>query len=197
MQRVLILLFLLSSIINFAQLKVTAQDFQSNLNKEFADAKTSPLTAEDRNVFKALDFFAIDTDFIVEAKLVKSKNEKSFAMKTTTDRTPLYVKYGVVSFKIKGEDFQLNVYQNLDLIKRPGFKKHLFLPFTDLTSGDQTYGGGRYLDLEIPKGEMITIDFNQAYNPYCTYNPKYSCPVVPAENDLLIQVNAGVKKFHD
>ena len=73
----------------------------------------------------------------------------------------------------------------------------MFLPFSDLTSGNETYGGGRYIDLEIPKGKTITIDFNQAYNPYCAYNPKYSCPIVPAENELLTNVNAGVKKFHD
>lgn len=197
MRKSLSILLLLTSFINFAQLKVTAEDFQKNLNEEFADAKKSPLTEKDLGEFKALDFFPIDDSFVVEATFTKSKNEKSFEMKTTTDRMPLYVKYGEVSFVIKGENFKLNVYQNLDLMKRPGFKNHLFLPFSDLTSGDETYGGGRYIDLEIPKGKTITIDFNQAYNPYCAYNVKYSCPIVPAENNLAIQINAGVKKFHD
>lgn len=197
MRKSLSILLLLTSFINFAQLKVTAEEFQKNLNEEFADAKKSPLTEKDLTEFKALDFFSIDDSFVVEAKFTKSKNEKSFEMKTTTDRMPLYVKYGEVSFVIKGENFKLNVYQNLDLMKRPGFKNHLFLPFSDLTSGDETYGGGRYIDLEIPKGKTITIDFNQAYNPYCAYNVKYSCPIVPAENNLAIQINAGVKKFHD
>ena len=197
MYKTLTTLLLFFSLITFAQTKVTAEDFQKNLNVEFADATKSPLTEKDRNDFKGLEFFPIDKAFIVEAKFIKSKNEKSFEMKTTTDRTPLYVKYGEISFTINGENFKLNVYQNLELMKRPGFKKHLFLPFSDLTSGDETYGGGRYIDLEIPKGKTITIDFNQAYNPYCAYNPKYSCPLVPAENELLINVNAGVKKFHD
>lgn len=197
MHKILTTLLLFFSLITFAQQKVTAEDFQKNLNVEFADATKSPLTEKDRTEFKGLDFFPIDKAFIVEAKFTKSKNEKSFEMKTTTDRMPLYVKYGEVSFTINGENFKLNVYQNLELIKRPGFKKHLFLPFSDLTSGNETYGGGRYIDLEIPKGKTITIDFNQAYNPYCAYNPKYSCPIVPAENELLTNVNAGVKKFHD
>ena len=118
-------------------------------------------------------------------------------MKTTTDRAPLYVKYGEISFNLNGEKFKLNVYQNLELIKKPGFKKHLFLPFSDLTSGNETYIGGRYIDMEIPKGKTIIIDFNQAYNPYCAYNYKYSCPIVPLENDLATHINAGVKKFHD
>ena len=197
MYKTLTTLLLFFSLITFAQQKVTAEDFQKKLNVEFADATKSPLTEKDRTDFKGLDFFPIDKAFIVEAKFTKSKNEKSFEMKTTTDRMPLYVKYGEVSFTINGENFKLNVYQNLELIKRPGFKKHLFLPFSDLTSGNETYGGGRYIDLEIPKGKTITIDFNQAYNPYCAYNPKYSCPIVPAENELLTNVNAGVKKFHD
>ena len=197
MHKTLTTLLLFFSLITFAQQKVTAEDFQKKLNVEFADATKSPLTEKDRSDFKGLDFFPIDKAFIVEAKFTKSKNEKSFEMKTTTDRMPLYVKYGEVSFTINGENFKLNVYQNLELIKRPGFKKHLFLPFSDLTSGNETYGGGRYIDLEIPKGKTITIDFNQAYNPYCAYNPKYSCPIVPAENELLTNVNAGVKKFHD
>ena len=197
MHKTLTTLLLFFSLITFAQQKVTAEDFQKKLNVEFADATKSPLTEKDRTDFKGLDFFPIDKAFTVEAKFTKSKNEKSFEMKTTTDRMPLYVKYGEVSFTINGENFKLNVYQNLELIKRPGFKKHLFLPFSDLTSGNETYGGGRYIDLEIPKGKTITIDFNQAYNPYCAYNPKYSCPIVPAENELLTNVNAGVKKFHD
>ena len=197
MHKIRTTLLLFFSLITFAQQKVTAEDFQKKLNVEFADATKSPLTEKDRTDFKGLDFFPIDKAFTVEAKFTKSKNEKSFEMKTTTDRMPLYVKYGEVSFTINGENFKLNVYQNLELIKRPGFKKHLFLPFSDLTSGNETYGGGRYIDLEIPKGKTITIDFNQAYNPYCAYNPKYSCPIVPAENELLTNVNAGVKKFHD
>ena len=191
------MLFLLTSLMCFSQIKGTAEDFQKNLNAEFADAAKSPLTEKDRLEFKALAFFPIDSDFIVEATFIKSKNEKSFEMKTTTDRMPLYVKYGEISFVIKGETFKLNVYKNIELSRKKGFKNHLFLPFSDLTSGGETYGGGRYIDLQIPKGKTISIDFNKAYNPYCAYNYKYSCPLVPLENDLLTNINAGVKKFHD
>ena len=197
MQKIFVSLFVFTSLLSFAQQKVTAEAFQKNLNEEFADATKSPLTDEDRLEFKALDFFPIDANFIVEAKFEKAKNEKAFAMKTSTERMPMYVRYATVSFTLNGENFKLNVYQNLELMKRPGFKNHLFLPFSDLTSGNESYIGGRYIDLEIPKGNTITIDFNQAYNPYCAYNYKYSCPVVPLENDLATKINAGVKKFHD
>ena len=197
MQKILVSLFVFISLLSFGQQKVTAEVFQKNLNDEFSDATKSPLSNEDRLEFKSLDFFPIDSNFIVEAKFQKSKNEKAFEMKTTTDRMPMYVKYGEISFAINGEKFKLNIYQNIDLIKRPGFKNHLFLPFTDLTSGDESYVGGRYIDLEIPKGKTIIVDFNQAYNPYCAYNIKYSCPIVPYENDLATHIKAGVKKFHD
>lgn len=197
MQKILVSVLIFTSLFTFAQSKKAAEAFQKNLNEEFADAKKSPLTEEDRLTFKVLDIFPIDENFIVEATFTKSKNEKSFEMKTTTDRAPLYIKYGEISFVLNGEKFNLNVYQNLELIKRPGFKKHLFLPFSDLTSGNETYIGGRYIDLQIPKGKTITIDFNQAYNPYCAYNYKYSCPIVPLENDLATHIKAGVKKFHD
>jgi uncharacterized protein (DUF1684 family) len=197
MQKILVSFLIFTTLFSFAQSKKAAEAFQKNLNEEFADAKKSPLTEEDRLAFSELDFFPIDENFIVEAKFIKSTNEKSFAMKTTTDRAPLYVKYGEISFNLNGEKFKLNVYQNLELIKKPGFKKHLFLPFSDLTSGNETYIGGRYIDMEIPKGKTIIIDFNQAYNPYCAYNYKYSCPIVPLENDLATHINAGVKKFHD
>ena len=197
MQKSLTSLLLFLSLFSFAQQKVTAEAFQKNLNEEFADADKSPLTEEDRLEFKELDFFPIDSNFIVEATFVRAKNEKAFEMKTTTERAPLYVKYGVISFSLNGEQFELNVYQNIELSKRKGFKDYLFLPFSDLTSGKETYIGGRYIDMKIPKGKTITIDFNQAYNPYCAYNYKYSCPLVPLENDLLTEIKAGVKKFHD
>lgn len=175
----------------------SAEKFQAGLNSEYADAKTSPLTAEDLAAFKALDFYPINEKFFVVAKFVRTEKEKPFEMKTSTDRKPLYVKYGELTFSIDGKSFQLNVYQNIDLSKKKGFEDYLFLPFSDLTCGNESYIGGKYIDLKIPKGDEIAIDFNQSYNPYCAYNHKYSCPIVPLENDLNIEIKAGVKKFHD
>jgi len=193
-----VFLFVVSS--TFSQEKFdksVSEAFQNNLNKEFAEVDKSPLTQEDRSHFKSLEFFPIDEKFAVVATFVKSKGEKSFEMKTTTSRTPMYIKYGELHFKLEGKDFKLDVFQNLDLMKKKGFKDNLFLPFSDLTSGNESYIGGRYIDMKIPKGDTILIDFNQAYNPYCAYNPKYSCPIVPLQNDLMIEIKAGVKKFHD
>lgn len=192
------LVIFLSVCLNAQEKKLeTSLEYQQKLNKEFADSTSSPLMEEDLKVFKSLDFFPIDEKYTVEAKFVKAKKEKVFEMKTTTTRLPKYKKYGELHFSLDGKAFKLNVYQNIDLSKKPGFKDYLFLPFTDLTCGNESYIGGRYLDIRIPKGDVIIIDFNKAYNPYCAYNHKYSCPLVPLDNDLDIEIKAGVKKFHE
>jgi uncharacterized protein (DUF1684 family) len=170
--------------------------YQKQLNEEFLNPKESPLAPQDLKKFKVLDFYAIDTDFCVEAKLVRTPNEKPFKMATTTSRTAPHVKYGEVYFTLQGKEYKLDVFQNLDLIKEEKYKDLLFLPFTDLSSGQGSYAGGRYIDLKQTTAQTITIDFNTAYNPYCAYNPKYSCPIPPSQNYIDIQVKAGVKKYH-
>lgn len=169
--------------------------FQKKMNENYADSAKSPLKKKDLAVFQALEFFPISEKYFVKATFKRTKKEKPFEMKTTTSRKPLYVKYGELHFQIDGIPCQLNVYQNVEFSKKPGYKNSLFLPFTDYTSGLESYGGGRYIDLEIQKGNNWTIDFNQAYNPYCAYNEKYSCPIVPEVNDLKVEIKAGVKAF--
>lgn len=194
------IVILLVSFFGFSQEKfdsVASVAFQKQLNTEFANPKESPLTAEDLSHFKTLDFFPVDPQYYVVAQFSKAENEKPFEMKTSTSRKPIYVKYGKLVFNMNGKTFQLNVYRNIELSKKKGFEDHLFLPFSDLTSGKETYIGGRYIDLKVPTGNTMAIDFNQAYNPYCAYNHIYSCPIVPLENDLDIEIKAGVKKFHD
>ena len=169
--------------------------FQKKMNEHYADSAKSPLKKKDLAVFKALEFFPINENYFVQAKFIRTKKEKPFEMPTTTSRKPIYVKYGELHFKIDGIPCQLNVYQYVEFAKKPGYKNSLFLPFTDYTSGVESYGGGRYIDLEIQKGNNWTVDFNQAYNPYCAYNEVYSCPIVPKENDLKVEIKAGVKTF--
>lgn len=190
---------LLLSMTCFSQEKSeqTSKEYQEELNSEFADSLKSPLTNKDRLHFDGLDFFPIDEKYIVKAKFVKAKKQKPFAMKTTTKRLPMYIKYGELHFTIDSKDLVLTVYQNIELSKRKGFENYLFLPFLDLTNGNETYGGGRFLDMRIPEKDEVIIDFNKAYNPYCAYNSIYSCPIVPLENDLPIAIPVGVKKYHD
>ncbi len=171
--------------------------FQKKLNNEFKDPQESPFSEDDLKNFKSLDFFPVDTNFRVTAKVIRTRDSKPFQMKTNTERLPLYTVYAIVSFKLNGKTYELPVYQNQKLMQTPEYKDYLFLPFTDLTNGKSTYGGGRYLDLEIPEGNTMIIDFNKAYNPYCAYNEKYSCPIPPQKNHLDTAIRAGVKKFKE
>lgn len=169
--------------------------FQKSLNKEFANKETSPLPADALKKFKGLDIYPINERFIVEGELVLTPDEQPFKMTTTTDRRPTYKKYGEIHFSLNGKELKLSVYQDLSLISKEEYKNHLFIPFTDLTSGVSTYGGGRYIDIEIPEGTVMLLNFNLAYNPYCVYNPKYSCPIPPEENFLNTEIHAGVKDY--
>ncbi|HET8838977.1 MAG TPA: DUF1684 domain-containing protein [Flavobacteriaceae bacterium] len=170
-----------------------AAAYQQHLNQEFSDPKTSPLDEENIAVFEGLPFFDINEKLIFQAEFFRTPYESPFVMETTTGRESIYVKYGEVYFTIDGKEYKLNVYQSQQLSSNPEYADYLFVPFTDLTNGKSTYGGGRYLDLHIPEGETVLLDFNRAYNPYCAYGEQYSCPVPPAENDLKIPIKAGVK----
>ncbi len=167
--------------------------YQQHLNKEFSDHKTSPLPEKKIAKFDGLPFFEVDKKLIFQAEFLRTPYESPFMMRTTTDRESIYVKYGEIYFNINGTEYKLNVYQSQQLSADPEYADYLFVPFTDLTNGKSTYGGGRYLDLHIPEGETVLLDFNRAYNPYCAYSKRYSCPIPPAENDLEIPIEAGVK----
>lgn len=171
--------------------------FQEELNAQFADSEESPLTEKDWLTFERLEFFPIDTSYRVRARLEFHKDSKPFAMKTTTDRLPIYKLYATARFQLQGKECSLEIYQNQDLIQDPEHSDYLFLPFTDQTNGNSSYGGGRYIDLSIPEGKEIIIDFNQSYNPYCAYNSEYSCPIPPRVNDLDLEIRAGVKAYGD
>jgi len=198
MNRFLLVLFSLLLILNCENKKrydKSFTPFQKEMNEFFKDASISPLKEKDLKNFKGLDFFAFDSSYVVNADLTRTPEEKSFKMKTTTDRLPEYIKYGIVTFDLFNKSYSLNIYRNLDIINNEGYQDYLFLPFLDDTNGFESYGGGRYIDLDIPKGDNLVIDFNSAYNPYCVYDEKYSCPIVPRDNYLSIKINVGVKAF--
>lgn len=169
--------------------------FQQELNAEFLNPEKSPLTEAEREKFEGHNFFPVNPKFRVEAKFIRTKSMVPFTMKTTTDRLPTYTKYGEAVFEIDGETFKLSIYQSHKLRETEAYRDYLFLPFTDQTNGETTYGGGRYLDLRIPSGDTIVIDFNKAYSPSCAYNYGYSCPIPPKENHMDISISAGVKNL--
>jgi len=170
-------------------------DFRKELNEEFKNPETSPLPDRYRKDFNGLDFFPPDTNYIVHVKFSRTPEAIPFLMPTTTDRKSEEVVYGIAEFSLNGKNHKLEIYQNQELMKEEGYEDYLFLPFTDYTNGEETYAGGRYIDLQIPSSAEFVIDFNKAYNPYCVYNKKYSCPIVPSINALETKIIAGVKDF--
>ncbi len=165
-------------------------------DKEMLTDEKSPIEDNEKATFSHLHYFKPRTSFRKVATFERYDQAMHFYMKTTTDRLPEYSLYGKVTFRHKGKEFTLNVYQNIELMKKPGFEKYLFIPFNDKTNGRETYGGGRFLDITETGEEKLLIDFNKAYNPYCAYNHKYSCPIPPESNNLEIKVKAGEKKWH-
>ena len=198
MNRYLLVLFSLLLFLNCENKKRYDKNltpFQKEMNEFFKDASISPLKEKDLKNFKGLDFFAFDSSYVVNAALIRTPEEKSFKMKTTTERLPEYIKYGIVTFDLFNKSYSLNIYKNLEDINKEGYREYLFLPFLDDTNGFESYGGGRYIDLDVTEEDNLVIDFNSAYNPYCVYDEKYSCPIVPKENYLPIEIKAGVKVF--
>lgn len=150
---------------------------------------------EDR---KALQFYPVDPTCRVLATLTKAGNSQWITFPTSGKITKVFRVYGTLSFVLKGQPLLLNVYQAQDLLLNETFRNYLFLPFTDSTTGKETYEGGRYLDLsttDIHQGTLI-LDFNKVYNPYCAYGSgSYNCPIPPKENRLPVAVRAGEKSF--
>ncbi len=160
----------------------------------FLHDERSPLQAED---LPDLRFYEPDEAYRVSCTFERTPDEKPFELPTYSGITKTYLKYGVLTFELKGETHQLAVYQSLALRGMPQYAQYLFLPFRDLTNDETTYGGGRYMDLKMSDLESgdAAIDFNKAYNPWCHYSDGYNCPIPPTENSLKTAIEAGEKMW--
>ena len=191
-------LFLILSLFLNAQTEkeniASIKKFQKELNTEYLNPKKTPLRGDNLKNFKKHPFFPINLKYRVTAKFVKTENPVPFELPTSSGKFKQYQEYGKATFELDGKSFTLTLYQSLDLMKMKKYKDYLFLPFRDETNEKETYGGGKYMDLKIPAGNEIILDFNQSYQPYCAYNAfDYNCPIVPAENKLPVRIEAGVK----
>lgn len=200
MRKHFLLLLFIIPVILFSQKKGEAskqiqeiEKFRKDLNKEYLDQKETPLRGDNFAKFKQHPFFPIDLKYRVTAEFIKTENPQPFDLPTSSGKSKSYQEFGKATFTLDGKAYTLTVYQSLDLMKMEQYKDHLFLPFRDETNNKETYGGGKYMDLKIPSGNTIVLDFNQSYQPYCAYNAyDYNCPVVPEENKLAFEIRAGV-----
>lgn len=162
-------------------------------DSSFLHEDWSPLLSEDKESFAGLKYFPIDLSLRFEGPIIKyESNILDTIIGTKGDLRPS-LKYGYFPFKYKNESFRLQIYNILR--DDPQLHRYLFLGFTDLTTGQETYGAGRYIDLTENDKNNYFIDFNLAYNPYCAYNSRYSCALPPAENSLPFPARAGEKIF--
>ena len=145
-----------------------------------------------------MTFFPVDQKYRISCKFERTPNSQWFRMESSGQIKRNYRTYGIIRFTINDTAATLNIYQSQELMTTTQYRDHLFIPFTDATSGEETYESGRYIDLDINdiKNDRIIIDFNKAYNPYCAYvSGKYNCPIPPAENRLAVAIRAGEKAF--
>lgn len=169
------------------------RSFQSEQNAHYLSKKSSPLTKKERKAFAGHTFYPIDLAFCVKATFEFIEKEDTVEMSTSSGNIKYYRPYALLKFELGGVKCQLTAYQSLKLRETIEYKDYLFVPFRDLTSGNESYGGGRYLDLVIPSENSVQLNFNLAYNPYCAYTAGYNCTIPPAENTLPVAVRAGLK----
>ncbi|RYF66788.1 MAG: DUF1684 domain-containing protein [Cytophagaceae bacterium] len=198
--RVYFLLFTLLSLQAVAQTSFDQQiaDHREHYKAEFLSTKNSPLQSQE--AVSLLRFYPADSAYRVTATVQLTPGSVPVDLPTSmANRTATEAPYATLSFTINGKPCQLTVYRSLSLANNPLYRDYLFLPFTDATSGKETYGGGRYLDLrtgQIQNGKLV-LDFNKAYNPYCAYKSGYACPIPPAANRLAVAIKAGELTYGD
>ena len=140
--------------------------------------------------FHGLNYFDPDPSFRFEAKLQRHANTNAFMLATSKGTRQLFNRVGYFDLDIAGARVRINAYQSAGRDD-----PNLFLPFRDGTSGTESYGAARYIDLEVEPDDEYVVDFNYAYNPYCAYSEDYVCPLPPQENWLKVQIRAGEKKY--
>jgi uncharacterized protein (DUF1684 family) len=157
-------------------------------DEELRISDESPLTNEQKEVFRSLSYFPISEKYKVQAEFHKNTREQIVKIAITDGSQREYLVFGNVHLHLEGKELDLSVYKP---VKKES--DYLFIPFYDITSADLTYGGGRYVEPVLIDGKTIEIDFNLAYNPYCAYNHTYRCPIPPQENNLQVSILAGEK----
>ena len=196
---VLVIAIIGVTIINFLNVGENSDEYLERI-KEYRKSRngymissSSPMSQEDKRNFSGLKYYPVDETFVVTAKVVPIERKQPIFIPTTTGESKKYIPWGYAEFELKGANHKLLLYQDWEETN-PSL---LSLMFADDTSGDATYGGGRYIEVTKSGGNTIVIDFNLAYNPFCHFNDEYSCPIPPSENILEVAIEAGEKIYKD
>lgn len=158
-----------------------------NMKDAFMRSAESPVPADRRSTFPALDYFPIDESFRVPAALSVARGEDVMEMSTSTGTRRAMRRIGTLAFTLHGQSSRLTAFTEAS----DTTLQRLFVPFGDTTNGKETYRAGRYLDLDRTATGLYDLDFNRAYHPFCLFNPTYECPIPPRENQLNAAIRAG------
>jgi hypothetical protein len=161
--------------------------FRRQKDEWFKLSDNSPIPEEQRAAFQGLNYYPENTELRFTTQIEEFSSPEPITMITSTGDTQEYLRWGRMRFMVEGQPAELTVYY--------ASWGDYFVPFTDATSGSETYDAGRYMELEEQDDGMFLVDFNLAYNPYCAYSPAYSCPIPPAENRLSVPIRAGEKVY--
>ncbi|MGE5354149.1 MAG: DUF1684 domain-containing protein [Acidobacteriota bacterium] len=171
------------------------ENMRQKKDNEMQNDPQSPFNFKGKVHFEPLKYFDVDPSYVFKSRLYVYNSKDTVTVFGTKGEPRKAVRFGYVKFNFDGKDIKMNVYKGST---RTG-QEYYSIWFTDRTTNNQSYGVGRYLDFEkIDNPDYIyTIDFNQAYNPYCAYSPNYSCAVPTKDDYVDIEVKAGEKKFHN
>ena len=164
-------------------------DWRKQKDHYFRTNEESPILEKDS--FPGLTYFEPNIEYRVNAHLVLLHDTTPVFILRTDGKKDQYTRFAIATFSLNKKEYQLTLFKS----KNKATEKVLFVPFTDKTNGEEPYKAGRYMDIELKENDEIEIDFNYAYNPFCAYNPRYSCPIPPKENFLDLEIPAGEKIF--
>ncbi len=164
-------------------------DFRKEKDDAFRVGRDSPLTDQTKATFQGLPYYPIDPSYRVPAALAEDRSGPPviLELQTSTDQRRKMRRVGTLSFALGAASYTLTAFADIDAMTM----NRLFVPFADLTSGTETYRGGRYLELDRTPTGLYDLDFNRAYHPFCVYNSSYDCPIPPRENRLPVAIRAG------
>lgn len=190
-------IFILATSIFFSSKVIAQKDYYTKSIRTYQKNYVTTHEVVEKSEKKYFRFYPISNTYNVVSHFEKITDTVGFTMTTSAKTLKHYFKYGRLDFTIDGNSCHLFVYQSKDLMQEEKYKDYLFVPFTDATTGDETYGSGRYLEFfkQDIHENTLRLDFNKAYNPYCAYSPNYKCPIPPKENFLTIAIKAGEKNF--
>lgn len=202
MKRIGLLLIIFSLLVTSCGKKYTEEQkayiasiekMRQEKDNEFETSEESPFNHKSKVHFEPLKYYDADPAWVFKSKLTQYEKKDTITVFGTKGEERKAVRYGYVTFRHDNKDYKLNVYKGFS-----GDTEYYSIWFTDQTTGEETYGVGRYLDFELnPDSNYVyTIDFNQAYNPYCAYNPSYTCAVPTKEDHLNMAIESGEKRWH-